>query len=70
MPKGCQVVKMEPRSHESVEWPEDLRIAMKTPSKQYGQEGSQESVRRAPSDQQDIEQPVASKERSALRKVR
>ena len=59
-----------PSRQESVEWPEDLRTAMKAPSNKDGKEGRQESARRTPSDQQDIEQSVASKGRSAVRRAR
>ena len=43
---------------------------MKTPSNQNGKEGSQESARRAPSNQQNFERPVVSKGRSAVRRAR
>ena len=43
---------------------------MKAASNQDGKEGSQESARRAPSDQQDVERSVASKGRSTVRRAR
>ena len=57
------MVKRGPSSQESIGWPEKRRTAMKAPSNQNGKEGSQDNSKRAPSDQRDIEQPVASKGR-------
>ena len=67
--KRVKWFKVLPSSQESVEWPEELQTAMKAPSHQDGKEGSQESARRATSDQQGIERPVASKGRSAVRRA-
>ena len=67
MPKECpKWLRGVPSSEERVEWPEELRTAMKAPSDHDGKEGSQESERRAPSVQQDIERSVAPKGRSAV----
>ena len=58
-----------PSSQNSVETPEERQTARKAPRKRW-QEGSQESARMAPGDQQDIERPLASKERLAVRGAR
>ena len=39
--KGVKWLKGVPSSQERVEWPEELRTAMKAPSNQGGKEGSQ-----------------------------
>ena len=66
MPKGFPVVKGVPSSQNSVETPVERETARKAPRKRC-QEGSQESTRMASGDQQDIERPLASKERFAVR---
>ena len=54
VPKGCQVAK----------------VARKAPSNQDGNDGSQESAGRAPSDQQNNERPATSRRHSAVRRAR
>ena len=67
--KDFQSLKGVPSSQKRVETPEERQTAMKAPRKRW-QEGSQESTKMAPSDQQDIERPLASRERLTVRRAR
>ena len=67
---GVKWLKVVSSSQESVEWPEECRTALKAPSNQNGNEGSQQSARGAPSGQQNFERPMVSKGLSAVRSAR
>ena len=69
VPKECQVVKGMPNSQESFEWSGGRQTGIKAPNNQDGKECSKESDMRAPSDQQDIEPPVVSRGRLAVRRA-
>ena len=66
VPKECQVLKGMPNS---VVRPGGRQTGIKAPNNQDGKECSKESDRRAPSDQQDIEPPVVSRGRLAVRRA-
>ena len=67
--KSAKWLKGMPNSQESFEWSGGRQTGIKAPNNQDGKECSKESDMRAPSDQQDIEPPVVSRGRLAVRRA-
>ena len=67
--KSAKWLKGMLNSQESVERPGGRQAGIKAPNNQDSKECSKESDRKAPSDQQDIESPVVSRGRLAVRRA-
>ena len=65
-----QSVKTDVKQPGDVELSGGRQTGIKAPINQDSKEGSQESARRAPSDQEDIKQPVVSRGRLDVRRTR
>ena len=66
---GVKWLKGMPNSQESVEWSGGRQTGIKAPSNQDRKEGSQERIRREPSERQDIGWPVTSRGRLVVRRA-